>query len=52
MDKVPEWEDQFHRFMDASYSELVQSIQTTTVVDNKKISDEQFAELDAAIKRR
>jgi ribonuclease HIII len=28
----------------------VQSIQTTTVVDNKKISDEQFAELDAAIK--
>jgi F-type H+-transporting ATPase subunit alpha len=50
VDKVPEWEDQFHRFMDASYSELVQSIQTTTVVDNKKISDEQFAELDAAIK--
>ena len=50
VDKVPEWEDQFHRFMDASYSELVQGIQTTTVVDNKKISDEQFAELDAAIK--
>jgi F-type H+-transporting ATPase subunit alpha len=50
VDKVPEWEDQFHRFMDASFSELVQSIQTTTVVDNKKISDEQFAELDAAIK--
>ena len=50
VDKVPEWEDQFHRFMDASFSELVQGIQTTTVVANKKISDEQFAELDAAIK--
>ncbi|HEY7975707.1 MAG TPA: F0F1 ATP synthase subunit alpha, partial [Ktedonobacterales bacterium] len=50
VDKVPEWEDQFHRFMDATFSELVQGIQTTTVVDNKKISDEQFAELDAAIK--
>jgi F-type H+/Na+-transporting ATPase subunit alpha len=49
VEKVQEWEGQFHRFMDASYSELVQSIQQATVVENKKISDEQFAQLDTAI---
>src|SRR5579859_8046664 len=36
VEKVQEWEGQFHRFMDASYSELVQSIQQATVVENKK----------------
>ena len=49
VEKVSEWEDQFHQYMDASYSELVQSIQHQTVVENKKITDEQFAQLDAAI---
>jgi len=50
VEKVQEWEEQFHRFMDASYSELVDGIRQQTVVDNKKITDEQFAQLDAAIK--
>jgi F-type H+-transporting ATPase subunit alpha len=47
--KVQEWEDQFHRYMDANYSELVQAFHETTVVNKQKISDEQFAQLDAAI---
>ena len=50
VDKVSEWEEQFHSFMDASYGDLVQGIHQQTVVDNKKITDEQFANLDAAIK--
>src|SRR5690348_14939655 len=50
VDKVSEWEEQFHSFMDASYGDLVQGIHQQTVVDNKKITDEQFADLDAAIK--
>ena len=50
VDKVSEWEEQFHSFMDASFGELVQGIHQQTVVENKKITDEQFAQLDAAIK--
>ncbi|HEU5347295.1 MAG TPA: F0F1 ATP synthase subunit alpha, partial [Ktedonobacterales bacterium] len=49
VEKVSEWEEQFHHFIDASYSELVQGIHQATVVEKKKISDEQFATLDAAI---
>jgi F-type H+-transporting ATPase subunit alpha len=47
--KVSEWEEQFHRYMDANYSELIQAINDTTVVNKQKITDEQFAQLDAAI---
>ncbi|HET9980486.1 MAG TPA: F0F1 ATP synthase subunit alpha [Ktedonobacterales bacterium] len=50
VEKVSEWEEQFHAFMDASFGDLVQGIHQQTVVDNKKITDEQFAQLDAAIK--
>jgi len=47
--KVSEWEAQFHRYMDANFSELVQAIYETTVVNKKKIPDDMFAQLDAAI---
>jgi F-type H+-transporting ATPase subunit alpha len=47
--KVSEWEAQFHRYMDANFSDLVQAIDETTVVNKKKIPDELFAQLDAAI---
>jgi F-type H+-transporting ATPase subunit alpha len=46
---VSEWEAQFHRYMDANFSDLVQAIYETTVVNKKKIPDEMFAQLDAAI---
>ena len=49
VEKVPEWEEQFHSFMDASFGDLVQGIHQQTVVEKKKITDEQFAALDAAI---
>jgi F-type H+-transporting ATPase subunit alpha len=49
VEKVQEWEEQFHRYMDANYGELVQAISDTTVVNKQKITDEQFAQLDAAI---
>ena len=49
VDKVPEWEAQFHRYMDANYGELVKAIYDTTVVNKRKIPDEMFAQLDAAI---
>jgi F-type H+-transporting ATPase subunit alpha len=49
VDKVSEWEAQFHRYMDANFSELVQAIYETTVVNKKKIPDELFAQLDAAV---
>ncbi|HEX9067336.1 MAG TPA: F0F1 ATP synthase subunit alpha, partial [Ktedonobacterales bacterium] len=48
-DKVREWEDQFHRFIDTNYSELAQQIHQDTVVDRKKISDELFAKVDAVV---
>jgi F-type H+/Na+-transporting ATPase subunit alpha len=48
-DKVREWEDQFHRFIDTNYPEVAQQIHQDTVVDRKKISDELFAKVDAAV---
>ena len=50
LETVAEWEAQFHRYMDANYSELVQSIHETTVVDKKKLPQEIFDQIDAAIK--
>jgi F-type H+/Na+-transporting ATPase subunit alpha len=47
--KVSEWEAQFHRYMDANFSDLVQAIYETTVVNKKKIPDDMFATVDAAI---
>ncbi len=49
VDKVREWEDQFHRYMDANHADLVRRIYDETVVNRQKISDETFAALDAAI---
>jgi F-type H+-transporting ATPase subunit alpha len=49
VDKVAEWEAAFHPYMDATYGELVQTIYDTTVTQRKKLSDEIFAQLDAAI---
>lgn len=46
---VQEWEAQFHQYMDANYSQLVQDIFTTTVTNKQKIPDALFAALDAAI---
>jgi F-type H+-transporting ATPase subunit alpha len=51
VDKVREWEDQFHRYMDANYGPLVRSIYDETVVNRKKISDQTFAQVDAAIQQ-
>jgi F-type H+-transporting ATPase subunit alpha len=50
LEKVAEWESQFHRYMDANYSELVASINETTVVNKQKLPQEIFDQLDAAIK--
>ncbi|HKV85363.1 MAG TPA: F0F1 ATP synthase subunit alpha [Ktedonobacterales bacterium] len=49
VEKVQEWENQFHRYMDATYAGLVASFFETTVTQRKKLSPEQFAQLDAAI---
>ena len=49
VETVPEWEAQFHQYMDANYAELVKGIYDTTVVNKQKIPDEMFAQLDAAI---
>ena len=49
VEKVQEWENQFHRYMDANFADLVSSIFDTTVTQKKKISPEQFAQLDTAI---
>ena len=50
VEKVQEWESQFHQYLDANYAELVRSIYDTTVTNKKKLSDELFAQLDEAIK--
>jgi len=50
LDKVADWETQFHRYMDANYSELVDRIRETTVVNKSKLPQEVFNQLDAAIK--
>ena len=49
VEKVQDWEFQFHQYMDANYPDLVKSIFETTVTNKKKISNETFAELEAAI---
>ncbi len=49
VDKVAEWEEAFHRYMDATHPEIGQGIYETTVVNQKKISDEQFEQLRAAV---
>jgi F-type H+-transporting ATPase subunit alpha len=49
VEKVAEWEAQFHQYMDANYAALVQGIFDTTVTQKKKIPDDMFAQLDAAI---
>ncbi len=46
---VSEWESQFHRYMDANHAELVTSFFDSTVTQKKKLTPEQFAQLDAAI---
>ena len=49
LEKVAEWESQFHQYMDANSGELVKSIYDTTVTNKKKLPPEIFAQLDAAI---
>ncbi len=49
IEKVPEWEAQFHQYMDANYPELVSGIHETTVTNKKKLSDDTFKQLEAAI---
>jgi F-type H+-transporting ATPase subunit alpha len=49
LEKVAEWEAQFHRYMDANYSELVQTIYDTGVTKKQKLSPELLGQLDAAI---
>ncbi len=49
VEKVAEWEEAFHRYMDATHPEIGQGIYETTVVNQKKISDEQFEQLRAAV---
>ena len=50
VEKVPEWEAQFHRYMDANQRDLVKAIYDTSVTQKSKIPPEMFAQLDAAIK--
>src|SRR5690242_13581162 len=50
VETVPEWEAQFHQYMDANYGALVKGIYDETVVNRQKISDQTFAAVDAAIK--
>src|SRR5215469_16065901 len=50
LEKVSEWESQFHQYMDAGYGKLVQTIHDTTVTNKKKLPQETFDQLDAAIK--
>ncbi|MGZ6388170.1 MAG: F0F1 ATP synthase subunit alpha [Ktedonobacterales bacterium] len=48
VEKVSEWEEQFHRYMDANYPDLVKAIHETTATQRKKIPDEMFKQLEAA----
>jgi F-type H+-transporting ATPase subunit alpha len=50
VDKVSEWEAQFHRYMDANQPDLVKAIYDTSVTQKSKIPPEVFKQLDAAIK--
>jgi F-type H+-transporting ATPase subunit alpha len=49
VEKVPEWEQQFHQYMDANYADLVRSIHETTVTNKKKLPDDLLAQIDAAV---
>jgi F-type H+-transporting ATPase subunit alpha len=49
LDKVAEWEAAFHPYMDANHADLVKEISDTSVTQRKKLSDDQFKQLDAAI---
>jgi F-type H+-transporting ATPase subunit alpha len=49
VEKVAEWEKQFHTFMDANYADLVKTIFETTVTQKKQLPKELFDQLDAAI---
>ncbi|HEY7349190.1 MAG TPA: F0F1 ATP synthase subunit alpha [Ktedonobacterales bacterium] len=49
VEKVAEWEEAFHRYMDATHPEIGQDIYETTVTNQKKISSEQFEQLRAAV---
>jgi F-type H+-transporting ATPase subunit alpha len=46
---VPDWEAQFHTYMDANYADLVKAIFDTTVTNKHKLPPELFTQLDAAI---
>jgi len=50
VEKVSEWEAQFHRYMDANHPDLVKAIYDTSVTQKSKIPPDLFAKLDAAIK--
>jgi F-type H+-transporting ATPase subunit alpha len=50
VDTVPKWEAAFHPYMDANYPEVVKAIYDTSVGQRKKIPDELFAQLEAAIR--
>src|SRR5487761_603298 len=49
VEKVEEWEKQFHLFMDANYSELVSAIIEMTVTNRKKLPPEMLEQIDAAV---
>ncbi|HLZ22703.1 MAG TPA: F0F1 ATP synthase subunit alpha [Ktedonobacterales bacterium] len=49
VEKVAEWESQFHQYMDANYADLVKTVFDTTVTNKKKIPDELFKQIEAAI---
>jgi F-type H+-transporting ATPase subunit alpha len=49
VEKVAEWEAAFHRYMGATHPEIGQMIYETSVVNQKKISNEQFEQLRAAV---
>jgi F-type H+-transporting ATPase subunit alpha len=50
LEKVSEWETQFHQYIDATYGQLVQTIHDTTVTNKSKLPQDVFDQLDAAIK--
>ncbi|HEX9035798.1 MAG TPA: F0F1 ATP synthase subunit alpha [Ktedonobacterales bacterium] len=49
VEKVADWEKQFHAFMDANYPDLVKNVYDTSVTNKKKLPKETLDELDAAI---
>ncbi len=49
VDKVSAWEEAFYRYMDATHPEIGQMIYDTSVTNQKKLSNEQFDQLKAAV---